>query len=211
MAAGLTRIDHLVYAAPHLGRAVDQVEWVTGIRATTGGSHPGMGTRNALISLGPLVYLEIVAPDPEQLEFRAPRVFRIDTLEAPRIVTWAAKGSDLEKIAATEFDGDALLGTAIPGSRRNPNGEFLEWKLTDPYRYRKEGIVPFFIDWGVSPHPADTAATGATLASFRVEHPDPDYIRKIFDTLGLLVPVTSGDRPALIAEIETPKGLIELR
>ena len=60
-------------------------------RATPGGQHPGLGTRNALIALGPSMYLEIVGPDPEQPKPLEPRWFCINDLAAPRLVAWAAK------------------------------------------------------------------------------------------------------------------------
>ena len=36
-----------------------------GVRATPGGQHPGEGTRNALIALGPATYLEIGTRSPD--------------------------------------------------------------------------------------------------------------------------------------------------
>jgi hypothetical protein len=58
----MKHIDHLVYAAPNLDSAIDDLEERFGVRATLGGQHPAFGTKNALMSLGTDVYLEIIAP-----------------------------------------------------------------------------------------------------------------------------------------------------
>src|SRR5207302_7776546 len=84
----LTRVDHLVYATPDLQLGIDTAEKLFGVRATPGGQHPGQGTRNALIALGPASYLEIIGTDPEQPKPAGPRRFGIDDLKAPHLLTW---------------------------------------------------------------------------------------------------------------------------
>jgi hypothetical protein len=207
----LSRVDHLVYAAPNLDAAVERVEELLGVRASPGGSHPRWGTRNALVSLGDRTYLEIIAPDPSLPAPDSPRIFGIDDLTAPRLVTWAASGRDLAALSATAAGGGVVLGAVGTGSRRTPDGATLSWTLTNPGGTLGDGLVPFFIDWGDTPHPAASAAEGAALVDMRAEHPEPDRIRAMLETLGLDLPVTRGPEPALVAYIATRNGRAELR
>jgi hypothetical protein len=207
----LARIDHLVYATPDLQLGVDAIEKQLGVKATSGGQHPGLGTRNALIALGPTSYLEIIGPDPEQPKPSAPRRFGIDDLTAPRIVRWVVKSSDLAAVAATAARAGVTLGPIASGNRRRPDGVVLAWRYTDPAVVVEDGLVPFFIDWGSSPHPALTAAKGATLTRLRAEHPDAPRVQKMLDALGLDLSVSQTSAPAIIATIDSPRGRVELR
>jgi len=207
----LARVDHLVYATTDLNRGVDEIEKLLGVRATPGGHHPGRGTRNALISLGPTAYLEIIAPDPEQPNPKTPRPFGIDELKKSRLVAWAAKGVDLERLRDEAKRKGAPLGEVLSGSRRRPDGVLLSWRYTDPQAVLADGIVPFFIDWGESPHPARTAAQGASLIALRAEHPDAQHTQRLLREIGLDLPVQSGATPALVALIDSPRGRVELR
>jgi Glyoxalase-like domain len=207
----LARVDHLVYATPDLKRGVEEVEKLLGVRATPGGQHPGRGTRNALIALGPASYLEIIAPDPEQSPPKTSRPFGIDGLKESRLVAWAAKGVDLERLRGEAARKGASLGEVMSGSRRRPDGVLLSWRYTDPQTVLADGLVPFFIDWGQSPHPARTAASGASLIALRAEHPDAQRVQRLLRELGLDLSVQTGAAPALIATIDGPRGRVELR
>lgn len=210
-AALLPKVDHLVYGTPDLRMGVEQIEKLLGVRATPGGQHPGAGTRNALIALGPATYLEIFGPDPEQPKPNSPRPFGIDGLTTPRLVAWAAKGNNLDLLASDALRQGVRLGEVGSGSRQTPEGALLSWRFTNPRTVIGDGIVPFFINWGQTLHPAGTAPAGATLVGLRAEHPDPERVQSILSQLGFDLPVTKATKPALIASIESPRGRVELR
>jgi hypothetical protein len=207
----MSRIDHLVYAAPDLGVVVERVARLLGVRAAPGGRHARWGTRNALLSLGADVYLEILAPDPERARPEPPTLFGLDRLEAPRLVTWVAKESDLEARVESAATAGVHLGEILTGSRERPDGSLLSWRLTDPETVLAEGVVPFLIDWGASRHPATDAPGGCTLSSLRAEHPDPARVSAMLEAIGSDMRVEAGLAPALVATIRTPTGDVELR
>ena len=207
----LSRIDHLVYATPDMTLGIDTAEQLFGVRASQGGQHPGEGTRNALIALGPTSYFEIIGPDPDQPRPDRPRRFGIDDIKAPRLTTWVAKGTDLDKFASDAAAHGVKLGAVIPGSRKRPDGVVLSWRYTDPRVILADRLVPYIIDWGTSPHPSATAAKGVTLRSLRAEHPDAEHVQKMLRQLGFDLAVTSGPKPALIATFDSPHGRVELR
>jgi len=126
-------------------------------------------------------------------------------------VTWAVAASDLEGIVASSAQNGITLGNIISGGRTRTDGVELRWRYTDPLRLIADGIVPFFIDWADSPHPAQTAAQGASLAALRAEHPQPEAVREMLRALGCEMPVLPAPQPALIATIDCPRGRIELR
>lgn len=206
----IDRVDHLIYAAPDLAVGIERIERQLGVRPSPGGQHPDYGTRNALLALGDETYLEIMAPDPEQPAPSRPRLFAMDELEAPVLATWAATAQDLTGLADAAAERGTPLGDVQTGGRRQPDGSFLSWRITDPYTAREDGLVPFLIDWGDTPHPAADAAPGCELLDLRGEHPEPEKVLDALEALGLRLPVTFG-APALIATIATPHGTIELR
>ena len=207
----LPPVDHLVWAGPRLDREIERLETVTGVRAAPGGRHPGEGTRNALIGLGPGLYLELIGPDPAQPAPSHPRWFGLDALTSPRLVTWAARATDLVGRVASARAAGVDLGEVKDGKRALANGHVLTWRFTYPTLEPGAGLVPFLIDWGRSPHPSRAASGGIRLVELRAEHPEPAMITGPLQVLGLELKVAAGPTPALIATLDTPRGTIDLR
>lgn len=206
----LARVDHIVLATPDVDDTADRLSITFGVRAVPGGRHPDWGTRNALFALGDDVYLEIVGPDLEAPAPEAPRPFGIDDLSAPRVATWAVKGRSLDALVVEARSSGIDLGEVHRRTRRRPDGALLGWSMTASTAPRADGIIPFFIDWGVSPHPATTSPRCGTLVGLRARHPEAAQVRAMLKSLGLDLHVESGEAARLIATIETPRGRIEL-
>lgn len=206
----IATVDHLVYATPDLDAGIAAIERLLGIRATPGGAHPQWGTRNALVALGPASFLEIIGPDPGQPAPAGPRPFGIDSLDMPALVTWAAATDDVDAFAARARHAGVPIGPVVSGRRRRPDGGVLDWRLTDPVTVVADGIVPFAIAWGATPHPALTAAPGATLVGVRAEHPDAPAVERMLRLLGIDLAITPGPRARLVALIEGRRGRVEL-
>jgi hypothetical protein len=204
----LNRVDHLVYATPDLEASVTDLEKLLGVRAAAGGRHPGRGTRNALLGLGERSYLEIVGPDPLQ---DSPRWFGIDKRHNPRLTTWAANSTNLDEVISGAARNGVRLGAITSGQRVRSDGVVLSWKFTDPITTVADGLVPFFIDWGRSPHPAASAPRGVQLIAMRGEHPQPDKVMEALTSVDILLRVDYGSEPSLTAVLKTSTGLVELR
>ena len=207
-----TEIDHLIYAVPDLARGIDAMERVLGVRPAPGGQHPAWGTANALLALGPDVYLEVIGPDPDQPEPQRPRPFGIDRLTEGRLAGWAVKAADLEARIQRSAQRGYDPGQILPGSRRRPDGTLLRWRLVlpDDFQLPFDGLIPFLIDWHGSAHPAAAAPPGCTLAGLHAEHPEPDQPQALLDAFGVGLAVARGPAARLIAVIESPAGQVEL-
>jgi len=206
-----TSLDHLVYASPSFERSLDHIEGTFGVRPLPGGTHPAWGTRNAILPLSPTTYLELIGPDPGRSPNARPLIFGLATLTSPRLVTWAAKGTHLGILVAKAMTRGIRLGLPTPGTRQQPDGTILSWELTDPLQVPESGPVPFFIDWGPSPHPAGLAPATIALTDFHAEDPDPESLRFKIQALGLDLRIEPGSRSSLVATFRTPRGLATLR
>lgn len=204
-------LDHLVYATPALEETIGAIAAAFGVTPLAGGVHPAWGTRNAILPLSANTYLELIGPDPSRAGDIQPEVFGLRTLTAPRLVTWAAKGSNLPVLVTTALARGLRLGDPLPGSRQRIDGSLIRWELTDPLQVVEAGLVPFFIDWGETRHPAAAAIPDVSLHEFHAEHPRPDEFAMRVRSLDLDLTVVPGPAPQLVATLLTPRGLVTLR
>src|SRR5262245_8845671 len=203
-------LDHLVYAVPDLSAAVAALEQALGLRPLPGGRHEGLATHNALLPIGAGAYLELIAADPEQPAAAGPRPFGLDALERPRLVTWAARSGDLDAAIRAARERGYDPGEVLELTRAAPDGARLRWRLSLRREPFGDGLVPFLIDWGESPHPSDRGPAGASLRLLSGEHPQPAAVRSALAALGASLEVHSAPRPRLVALLEGPAGRLRL-
>ena len=199
-------IDHLVFATSDLGRAVDDVAARCGVRPTIGGNHVGWGTRNALLSLGPSVYFEVIGPDEDALPtVGRGRPFGIDEQHPDRLAAWAWRVDDVDRARARLLEAGHDPGPVMAMDRERPDGSRIGWRLTVP-PMDGVAVVPFLIQWEPGVHPAEASPAGCRLESLRVEHPRPSDVAAAFPALDIDVPVERGITPRLLATLATPNG-----
>ena len=169
-----------------------------------GGAHPGLGTRNALLSLGDERYLELIAPDPGQTVltwFRG-----IETIPEPRLVGWAARTRDIDALAERLRAHRIGFSGPSSGSRVRADGVVLRWRtltLDDD----AAGVLPFFIEWSSETvHPSRDTPHGCVLDSFRVQGLDVAALKARMDLLGLDPPVDSARTPGCTAIVRGVNG-----
>ena len=201
----LSFVDHLVLVTPDLQQGIDGVAGLLGVTAAVGGKHPKWRTQNALLSLGPRLYLELMASDGEPADPANPRPFGIDGLSSMRLATWVARADDLQRIVSAANSQGVDLGPVQPGSRRKPDGTELRWEMTDLTKNRENGIVPYFINWGATVHPGMTSPQGCRLEELKAFHPEPQRIMTILSTLGIDLRVEEGPARLEIV-VQSPKG-----
>jgi hypothetical protein len=200
----MTKLDHLMYAVPDLELGMQQIHELTGIEPIMGGSHPGVGTRNALLSFSADQYLEIIAPDPEQnLAGTTGELLARNPHSGLR--AWAVASDDLAAVRDAAATQNVAARDIINMARTTPDGVALAWQLL----FLHEPHWPFFIDWQNSPHPALTAPQGCQLSNFVVTTPDPQQYAALLAKLDLQVEVKEGTF-GFSAKLTTPNGVVEL-
>jgi len=204
----MMKLDHIMYSAGDLEKGVAEIEALTGVRADYGGSHPGKGTRNALLSLGVDQYLEIIAPDPAQnLSGTMGEELQQQNFTGIRMWAAATQGFDLVKKA---IDIAGFGHHVVEMSRTRPDGVELKWQLLFVTEHPFGNHMPFFIDWLSSPHPSSDCPSGCALTRFSVELlENVNLFQTFIDALELDVEVLEGP-DSMRAVVESPNGRVML-
>jgi hypothetical protein len=199
-------IDHVILGVSDLDYGLSQFQRLTGVSPVIGGKHPGRGTQNALISLGPRKYLEILAPIPG-----AKLADDLGTLPSMKDLTplgWAVSSTDIDRTAQRLDRSGYETSAPQAGSRVRLDGTQLEWKTVD---ISKPSMTtpPFFIQWGEgSAHPSRTSPDGCTLSSLELAEPSSEPLRKLVLTLGLDVKVSEAGEDAMTVTLSCPNGRV---
>jgi len=202
------RVDHLMLGIRDLEEGIRIFEQQTGVRPAVGGDHPGRGTRNALVSLGPRLYVEIIAPQMSANRDAADVAGLVD-LAALTPLGWALAVQDVagarQRLVAAGFE----VSPGRPGSRRKPDGSTLEWTTFGLTRPQLPG-VPFFIRWGDGvTHPSQDSPAGCRLLALSVTTPAAGDLLKVLSTVGVVdVPAKQGDHAGLAITLTCPRGTV---
>jgi len=137
----VTELDHVIWAVPSLDQAIAELLRDHGLAAVSGGSHPAWGTRNAIVPLGG-AYLELVDvadPDAPMVGFTA-RVAEV-AAGGGGLALWCERTDDIEHDAAVRgYD-------VVPGTRENPDGSRLSWRVAGMPQACATPLLPFLIQW----------------------------------------------------------------
>ncbi|RJF71968.1 VOC family protein [Deinococcus cavernae] len=196
-------MDHLVVAARSLQAGRAWLEGRLGVPLQPGGEHETFGTHNALLSLGPGAYLEVIAVNPAAPRPQRPRWFALDTPElnaklraGPQLIHW---------VAAVQSPLSGALELSRGANR---------WQLIvpDDGSLPTPGAAPTLIHWRTPPPPTTLPDAGVRLLELQLGTPEPDRLRGILNGLNFHGDVTVYDSPQveLKARLETPSGLVDL-
>ncbi|MFZ6775492.1 VOC family protein [Undibacterium sp. Ji83W] len=207
-------LDHITITAPDLVSGAAYVKALLGVDPQPGGEHVRMGTHNMFVRLGPALFLEIIAVNPDAVQPVRPRWFALDTLtpdSKPRLSNWVARTTDIQTALSQTREN---LGSIEPMSRGSNH-----WLITIPQDgcLPLDGIAPALIEWQAAAqatnHPAaGMLDMGMSLLELELLHPDAARISQLMQDLNMqgnikVKSLSAGQPPQLIAHIMTPLGL----
>lgn len=208
-------LDHLTVIAPTLAEGVAHVRDCLDLDVPFGQRHGYMGTWNHLLQLGGMVYLEIVALDPDGMSPGRARWFGLDDQSqvrrdwdaGRRLRGWVARTGRIDAVIAGR---EAIFGRKVGLPMDAPVFDFA---IPDDGSLPWGGAAPSIIDRrGKARSMTSIADLGARLYGFSLEHPEAGAIAALLLELGTeRGPVVShGPELRYRAQIETPGGLKEL-
>ena len=203
------RVDHLVWFSPDLAAGDAYFTERLDRPPAYGGVHPGGATRNSLVSLGNETYIEILAPDPAQESNCLDT--ELQALKGDGLYHWAAGGIDLDTVVKRARRAGLEASDVVSGGRTMPDGRWLGWRLAGIRNHPFGALVPFFIDWTDSSHPAANAPRGGRLAAFEIRTPEAAALKRLFTAIGLDLEAREAETVSIVATITSKSGTHELR
>src|SRR5262245_17384370 len=144
-------LDHVIIGWTDLDQLIAWFAAETGVSAARGGAHKGLGTHNAIVSLGGNSYVELLAIDHAQGS-DSPTSKALASLTRPTAFGWAFHCHDASQRAAS-LRAAGLKTRETSMSRLAPNGMELTWDLIF-LEHSFGRAIPFFIDWKETPSPS---------------------------------------------------------
>ncbi|MEO0342998.1 MAG: VOC family protein [Pseudomonadota bacterium] len=179
-------LDHIAFTCHSRASGIAAFTAATGITLPQSGTHPDMGTHNALSALGPDTFLELITIDPAGQKPARPRWFGLDDLPMDYPLTPHAVILRSDDLAGDLRKGSELgldLGTPMSLSRGN-----LTWKFAvrDDGKIHQNGTAPLLMQWdAIDPHPAANMTDhGLRLKSISVTTPEPEKLSQLCAALG---------------------------
>lgn len=212
---GSLELDHIVIGAASLQAGTRYVRERLGVDVPVGGTHPLMGTINALMRLAGAGYFEIIAVDPKAPRPGRIRWFALDDAKQkrrlrarPRPIAWVVGTGNIAGVLARANEAGIDLGRAVEITRGD-----LRWLISvrDDGLLPEGGTLPMVIEWPPGPHPSGRLQDlGIRLRSLRLKHPDPDALETMLRAIGAdhlaRVEPSDGEEPHIVCELVTPDG-----
>jgi hypothetical protein len=180
------RVDHVLYAVGDLESGTARLEEELGVESVAGGEHPGWGTANRVVQLGP-DYVEVIGVTDADAA-AASGFGRMVRDAGDRLLGWAVATDDLDGVARR-------LGLEIErGTRRRPDGVRLAWRLAGVGEaLAASGFLPFFIQWEgpAELHPGGDSSARPGIAYIELSG-DEAQLREWFGGAELPVRVRAG-------------------
>jgi hypothetical protein len=189
-------IDHVVWEVFDLDEAGLAVREHFGLGSVGGGRHPGWGTANRIIPLGPS-YLELITVVDEEEAARdaTGRLWLRHLRAGEGLLAWCLSSDDIEGVAAR-------LGLDVRWKWRiRPDGSEISWRIAGLEVALDRPWLPFFIAWEVphDQHPGQMQATGAQAAGISWVQVGADPVELADWVGGEALPVRFGGPPRVNA------------
>ncbi len=212
-----TQLDHLVIGAATLEQGIAYVKQTLGVDIPYGGQHNTLGTHNHLMQLGPALFLEVIAINPDGEPINRPRWYGLDDPHVakqlqtkPSLLTWVVNTDNLSHYLRS---ANQSFGRRTPISRDHLNWLF---GLPEDGRLLAGGMLPYVMQWQTNEHPASKMTDcGCRLEHLEIFHPQAAWLETALrsiqaERLVKVIALNHNKAPYLTATLSSPNGMVKL-